>query len=301
MRLAHERMADQNIQQSKIGSLVRSNRNSWAESIEETIRRHSPYPITYDVGQIQTTRFTEYTYTELLSGAWIATQSREMNCRINSLLINENEAIKLDDLASNLTDKYNLNSVEHTHSGAKKVVFVPGHNMLDVSSVELITRLVHEDPDVVIKPHPLTNDETLGFLGTRFGWNRLADKMVSGNKMLLDADIVYTTSASEFSLSATALGKTVVNVSNFFNELVGAYYPISHFLFLAHKESVAKAQSVLSCLVNSNKSGLVFPWQDNLEDRIKSYYENSLSVKQQYQCFTDKSQKNAIQGEKANV
>jgi hypothetical protein len=301
MRLAHERMADQNIQQSKIGSLVRSKRNSWAESIEETIRRHSPYPITYDVGQIQTTRFTEYTYTELLSGAWIATQSREMNCRINSLLINENEPIKLDDLASNLTDKYNLNSVEHTHSGAKKVVFVPGHNMLDVSSVELITRLVHEDPDVVIKPHPLTNDETLGFLGTRFGWNRLADKMVSGNKMLLDADIVYTTSASEFSLSATALGKTVVNVSNFFNELVGAYYPISHFLFLAHKESVAKAQSVLSCLVNSNKSGLVFPWQDNLEDRIKSYYENSLSVKQQYQCFTDKSQKNAIQGEKANV
>ena len=200
-----------------------------------------------------------------------------------------------------LSDKYNLDSADHAHSGAKKVVFVPGHNMLDVASVELITRLIHEDPEVVIKPHPLTNDETMGFLGTRFGWNRMVDKMASGHKMLLDSDVVYTTSASEFALSGTVLGKKVVNISNFFNELVGGYYPISHFLFMAHNESITKAQQVLSCLVNSEKSGLIFPWQENIEDRIQSYYANSLDVKQRFQCFTDKSQKNAITGEQTDV
>jgi len=291
MKFAQELMTSKTVQHGKIGDAVRSGRNQWAESMEHLIRSKSPYPCSYDVSQTQDTRFSEYTYTELLGGVWVATQSVEINARIMSLESSRKSQVKLSQIQDSITDKYESDGGEHKHSGAKKVVFMPGHNMMDCASVEMIHRLVHEDPEVVIKPHPITNDESLKFLGTRFGWDKIASREVSGNKMMAEADVVYTTSASEFSLSATALGKEVVNISNFFNEAVGAYYPISRVLFMAHKESVAKAQEVL-CNLLSGQAGIIMPFVEDVESTLTNYYQYSLDIKGMYQDFRDKSQKN---------
>jgi hypothetical protein len=291
MKFASELMTDRVVQQSKIGKAKRSDRNAWAESIEQTVRKLSPYPCSYDVSQTQPSRFTEYTYTELLGAMWIATQSAEINSRIMQLESTSEHTVKIDDIASLVCDKYILDGAEHAHTKAKKVIFMPGHNMMDVASVETVHRLIHEDEEVVIKPHPITSDEAMGFLGSRFGWNRIASKDASGYQMLIDADTVYTTTASEFAVSGTALGKNVVNISSFFNETIGAYYCISRLLFKAHKESIRKAQDVL-CSLFSGRSGIITPLSINVEADIQRYFDYTLTVKSMYQDFRDKSQLN---------
>lgn len=294
MKFAAERMTDPSVQEGKIGKTKRSDRNAWAESIEGLVRDKSPYPCSYDVSQTQTSRFTEYTYTELLGGMWIATQSAEINSRIMQLESTSEHRVKIEDIASLVRDKYVLSEDNHAHTGAKKVIFMPGHNMMDVASVEAVHRLIHEDEEVVIKPHPITGDEAMGFLGARFGWNRIAPKDASGHQMLIDADTVYTTTASEFAVSGTALGKKVVNISSFFNETLGAYYCISRLLFKAHKESISKAQDVL-CSLFSGRTGIITPLSNDATDDIQRYYDYSLTVKSMYQDFRDKSQLNPAQ------
>lgn len=295
MKYSHELMTDPTIQQKKIGNLKRSTRNSWAESVEVKVRNLCPFPVTYDVGQIQDSRFSEFTYTELLGGMWVCTQNRDMNCRIAAHQATPEVGMKIQDISLQniqemISDKYDLKDEEHQFTGAKKVVFLAGNNMMDVASVENLTRLCHEDDEVILKPHPITNDETLGFLGSRFGWHKIADKNLSGYRMMMDADYVWTTTASEFSMSATAMGKKVYNISNFFNETLGAYYPISRLLFLAHKVSVKEAQQ---CLVRlfSNNTGIITPFHEDLDDAILSYYKYSLDMRNQYAQFMDKSQK----------
>ena len=77
-------MSDLYNERAKIGPYAsRSFRNEWAYSIEELVRSMSPWPITYDVGSVQSTNFCEFTYTEFAGGGlWITTQSREVNCRL---------------------------------------------------------------------------------------------------------------------------------------------------------------------------------------------------------------------------
>jgi hypothetical protein len=106
MKFASELMTDRVVQQSKIGKAKRSDRNAWAESIEQTVRKLSPYPCSYDVSQTQPSRFTEYTYTELLGAMWIATQSAEINSRIMQLESTSEHTVKIDDIASLVCDKY---------------------------------------------------------------------------------------------------------------------------------------------------------------------------------------------------
>lgn len=289
MKFANERMTDPAVQQKKLGIATRSKRNGWAESIEELVRAKCPYPCSYDVSQTQSSRFTEYTYTELLGAMWVATQSQEINCRIMQIESQKEATVSLDEIQSLVQDKYLLNEKPHSHSGAREVIFMAGHNMLDVVSVEQVHRLIHENDDVVIKPHPITNEESLAFLGARFGWNRIAPKDASGYKMLMDADVVYTSTASEFAISGTAFGKKVVNVSNWFNEPVGAYWCISRLLFNAHKESIEKAQKVL-CSLFSNKTGIITPFMTDVNSAVQDYYDYSLFIKEMYQDFRDKGQ-----------
>jgi len=74
-------------------------------------------------------------------------------------------------------------------------------------------------------------------------------------------------------ITGTALGKTVVNMSNFFYEGSGAYHPISRLLFKAHRDhGVRQAQHVLGTLINSPKSGIIFPWQSDIDDRLVGHW-----------------------------
>lgn len=283
MRMSDQLMSDSAVQAAKIGGFAqRSCRSQWAESVEPLVRALSPFPITYDVSQTQGTGFSEYTYTEFSGGVWVMTQSLELNARLFHFVAQEPSHGGLDAFIESLSDKYQL-AQDSEWIGRKKVVFMPGHNLMDVASVEMIARLVTEDEAVVIKPHPITNHETLRALARHVGWNKMVPKDVSGYALLQGCEVVYTTSASEMAITGTALGKRVVNVSNFFNEGAGTYHPISRLLFLAHQNhGVAAAQSVLANILHSRHSGLLFPFQSDIEERLEAYYSRSLELRERY-------------------
>jgi hypothetical protein len=286
MKYANDLMSSKDTQYSKIGDFAtRSSRNKFSEEHENMIRDNSPYPISYDVTQVQTTNFSEFTYTELLSGFWIATQSLDINCRLlqDASEVNTRSNINLESIVA---DKYNLSSDISKYKNAKKICFLPGHNMLDVASVEIIARLVHEEDDVLVKPHPITNDESLNMLAQRFGWNKIIDRNVSGDSLIKNCDVVYTTTASEMAISGTILGKKVVNVSNFFNEGSGAYHPLTRILFQAHKNyGVEEAQRLLKNIFACEWSGVVSKESDIIEERIKSYYSKALEYRDKYKSL----------------
>ena len=115
------------------------------------------------------------------------------------------------------------------------------------------------------------------------GWDRILDKTLSGHQLLLQCDEVYTTSASEMAITATVLGKKVINVSNFFTEGAGTYHAISRVLFRAHqKHSIEYAQQLLNNIIHCNYSGLLFNWQQNIDERIDTFYKKSLELRDIY-------------------
>jgi len=287
MKFAKQLMSDQTAQTEKLGALVtRSMRNSWAESVEPLIRKHSPYPISYDVqslnGMLTDLKFSEYTYTEFLGGVWVHTQCQEINCRLlqaasetshPSLLPQQLHSV----LGEELGDKYLLNGDLGEWTRARRIVFMPGHNLLNVASEEIISRLIFEHDDIYIKLHPLTLEDIVENIAKRYGWNKIIPRELSGFKLLQQCDEVYTTSASEMAFSGVLLGKSVYNVSNFIWEGYGGYLPLFRLMF-KHSDLI-KNQAIIHNLIQCPWSGLIFPHQQDVEERVMQYYQKTLELR----------------------
>lgn len=291
MKFAADLMSSKETQYSKIGPLAkRSVRNAWAESIEPLLRDLAPFPISYDVlnysPYLTSINFSEYTYTELLGGIWVGTQSGEINCRmLMQASLEPYPELSLDTIQQIMGDKYTLSSDLGKWKHVKKVMFVPGHNLLGIASHEIMSRIIFENDDIYIKPHPITNEDTINLLGKKFGWNKIIDKDLSGNTLLAQCDEVYTTSASEMSITGTLLGKPVYNITNFLMEGHGAYFPISRLVFLA-KQQIKQAQQALHNIFSCPWSGVILPCHANVEERIRSFYAKSLEFRELYKPLT---------------
>ena len=283
MKFSNDKMSNAKVQAEKIGGFAkRSTRNKWAEEHEELIRELAPYPISYDVTATQTTGFSEFSYTEICGGMWLTTQSLELNCRLIDFASKQDTDVDMvSELEKILADKYTLNKIGEA-SDLKRVCFLPGHNLLDVASVEIISRLAHENEDVFFKPHPITNDDAIRLIAKRVGWNKIIHKDISGYEVLNSCDEVYTSSASEMAITGTVLGKKIFNISNFFNEGSGTYYPFSRILFKAQETSIEEARKKLNNILACKWSGILFPFHTDVEERTKAFYDKALELRELY-------------------
>ena len=237
MKFSKDLMKDSKTQYSKIGNFAtRSERNTWAEEQEELLRSFSPYPITYDIHtfnpNLSNLNFNEYEYTELLGGIWVNPQCLEITCRmIQDASLEDHPPPLEEELKTILGDKYTLSNDTSKWNHAKRIIFLPGHNLLQLSSHEMISQLMFNNDDIFIKPHPITFDKITQSFGREFGWDRIIDRQISGHILLEQCEDVYTTSASEMAITGIPLNKNVYNVSNFLNEGYGAYYAINRIIF----------------------------------------------------------------------
>jgi hypothetical protein len=272
--------------------LERTSRNNWGKSIEEQVRGRSHLPISYDVDCTQPLSFTEYTYTEFLGGVFIKTQNTEINVR----LFNELKEIKaqtnhLDKLKGISGDKYK--SVSPIERGAtqeelpKKICFFVGENMLDMISKELVGRLAFENDDFFIKLHPLTGEKYAAGIAHIAGWHRVIQQEISAFELLKAAETVYSSSASELAAAAVVYDKEIVNVANFFHESNGSYYSINKFLF--QESDKEKRKEILNNLIDNKSSGLLFPWMDDIEERLKCFYDKTEEMRQFYKPLASPS------------
>jgi len=281
MRFSNELMSDPNVQKNKINTLKRSDRNSWAERIEIPIRKICPYPISYDVTCNQPTNFTEFTYTEIAGGMYLQTHSIDINTRIMQLASEEesDDDSTHDKLKSLIKDKYVLKGeIPNKFKNIKKVIFMPGSNLLPIASSDIVSRICGEDEEIMVKPHPLTNDEFSKMISSNCGgWNRIISPDLSGLYFLQNAEKIYVTTCSEMATLAIILGKEIENISAYKFESTGVYYPVSRILFSA-KDPLKK----LINMVNCKWSGLLFPWQTDYIERAQAFYDKSIELKKIY-------------------
>ncbi len=285
MREEHRRIVDNDKDLPKVRN---QDRLKFSKQIEELIRDLSPYPISYDVNSGQSTNFSEFTYTEYLGGIYIKTQSTEINVRLMDNILNENtedisDFIHCDNIAKNADDKYKLEPASDKNK-CKKLGIMIGHNTLPIVSDEQIARLAHENDDFKLKIHPLTNDDAIAKIAGLVGWNKIIKPDVSIMSILNEVDEVHASTATEICSIAVAKDKKVFNISSFFYESSGCYYPINRLLFKSKEPKV-----VLEKLVSDTRSGIILPWMDDYEQRIKDYFEYALLQRSTYGNLSSKS------------
>jgi hypothetical protein len=279
-------MSDPNHQKEKIQDFANRRKKSLSERlgpVEKLIRTYCPLPITYDIGRLQLPYFNEYTYNDSMDAIYVSPQNTEVASIMSKRALEDEKNIRFDfnnsfDLGKNelnTYDKYNLN--KSTIDFNKKVVFPPGSNLFfKLVSKENLYRLMHEDQEVSIKPHPLSNNDLLRKLGRDFGYHRLIDHNLSGYTILERADYVWGTTASEMPIRAALLGKHVLNIGNFFEEQIGSHMPINRLLWnYSGEEAKVRATRVLS----SPLGGFFFPEDPNLEENIKLYFKETMALR----------------------
>lgn len=263
----------------------RTERNEWGKSVEELVRNSSHLPIAYDVDCTQYGTFSEYTYTEFLGGVFTKTQNSEINVRLYNELkdipAREDHLQRLKEISG---DKYESSSIFDQDVSLeelpKKICFFVGENMFDLISKEIISRLVFENDDFFIKLHPITGDQPAAEIARMAGWHRVIQQEISAFELLKAAEIVYSSSASELAAAAVLFDKEIVNVANFFHESSGCYYSINKFLF--QETDKEKRKVILNNLIDHPASGIIFPWMNDIKDRLKAFYDKTEEMRQFY-------------------
>jgi hypothetical protein len=291
-RLTNQLMSDEKtFSPSKIGPYAkRSARNDWAASQEATVRSKCPsfYYISYDVSANQNNNFSEFTYTEFPGGGlYASTQSREINCRLVDFASKQESGKAgkeaLEKFTAAFSDKYIMDKVDEQYQNLDNVIFMPGHNLIDLADIDYVLRIINETDDVYLKPHPLTSNDAIHGIAGRVGWNKVIPKYVSGAKLLKNCKNVYTTTASEFSITGAALGKRVHNISRYQSEGAGVYQPFSRVVSIAQKtQGIEEAKTLLGNILACKWSGLFFEFQDDVEERMDAYYAKALELRELY-------------------
>lgn len=288
-RLAENKMSDRFHERKKIGPYaVRSMRNQWAADNEDLVRSLSPWPITYDVSSVQGTNFSEFTYTEFAGGGiWVTTQSREVNCRLidfASKIDSGKEGEELfEKFVASFSDKYELEELDEKYKDIKSAVFLPGHNLLDLVDTIALEKLLFEEDDVKVKPHPLTHADALKMVSKKCGWQKVLPKNVSGAKLLEQCDTVYSTTASEMIITGAALGKTVYDISLWNSSGAGVYQPFHRIVtYIQKREGKEAAKKAIANILACPWSGVVFEFMPDYEERLKLYFDKALELRELY-------------------
>lgn len=254
--------------------LVKKSHIKDLEELEHLIVDNAPLNTNYDLSRPQKAFFDEFGYTEILGEyIYVYPLSTEVACQLLHQLPSDGDPEAILE-KSTKGDKYINMKTGDTH---KSVVFLPGSNLIwDQTSKENLYRIMHEDQDAVIKPHPLTNKEDIRKLKLSFGVTRMLDTRQSGFEALVGADKVYVTATTELCAYATLMGKEVNVVGQFFKEYRGTYYPI--YLLRNDPNKMAKAFST------PEKTGIFH--KDTPKEKIQEYFNYVMDVRETHRPIT---------------
>lgn len=213
-------------------------------------------------------------YHDLMGGMLVSTRNAENNCRNMDHTIHHywnSAAPDLDILIQNLHDKYELNT--QCSVQVDKVIFLPGSNILNTVDHDKVHEILVDNPTAMVKPHPIQNQKGMDFLIERYP-GRVIPKEESGLAYLYNATTVWSTFNSEISLLSAILQKPWGNVT-LWRYVFGMPYSciIRHFKY----KDVPHNFQVMSSVIASPTSGLVFPWQTDWQQRIDLYFERIMS------------------------
>lgn len=261
----------------RIGPNKRSVASETAIGIEEVFRKLAPLPTTYDVSPMHQPYFSEFTYFDAFGGIMGATMNEEVNARVVKAAmqsVQHPDTSNITKLVAGLHDKYVLKPVEKTYS---KIVFYPGSNLLHAVDHAVVDRFLFENPDAVIKPHPVMTDDGLRHIAARYGYYRMVDPKESGVGLLGHAETILYTANSEIGMLAAALKIPAHDCTAMQHFQKMTYAPI----YVQFKNnSVVHNHSVLSALFIAKASGLLMPWMADIEERASAYFTEAMKVRE---------------------
>lgn len=169
------------------------------------------------------------------------------------------------DYFDNPKDKYESTRL-YLGNEIKKLVIAPGSNILKaVVDKNVLIALAKEG--AYLKLHPVTNKADKEILTDIF-----KDNIISTDYGLYDifnkAKEIYTTSASESVIFASALGKDLYSIEESGTNFKGAYSALSRTLFWLHKD---RRKNYLSALCNSPISCVFSSKDNNVEQKIANF------------------------------
>ena len=163
------------------------------------------------------------------------------------------------------------------------VAVLPGSNKFEqhVCTVKL-KQLVEENPKLVVKPHPLSDNNLISRIRELVPANQLASQMESLYDLIDKASIVYTTHISESALTGLALGKEVEPIDRHKHRLHGSFSHINFVIFSA-LDPIKEMNKIFS----SPKSGIInldidTDWEYKMEQYIKHIMAKRAKEKGRY-------------------
>lgn len=230
------------------------------------------YDISYNTNELSTIR--GFLYTDLLAkGVYIKVSSIKINDKVLNSIIESNQKIdedRIQKIIDNLENKYVLTKSVKTHPG---VIFLPGSNhmnrvMIDWGKVGKLVKAGWK-----IKPHPITAHVWIAKMKEEFGHNVVYGKKDDGYALLRGAEEVAICPNSEMGIAALLLQKKLYSVAEprvKREKNLVTYDPI--YTAIANRKQ--GSGTALRQILSSNRSGIIFSFDEDAEERLERYLLN---------------------------
>lgn len=167
---------------------------------------------------------------------------------------------------------------ELEHNGLQNIeavaVLAGSNKFFEHTSKVKYDRIIKKHGDkLVLKPHPITDNNVLGEIFNTKGMAYMAKRTDDLYALIDKAKIVYTTHISETALTALLMGKTISPLEPFNARFTGSFSHINHFCF-----SEENPVDTLKSIFASPKSGVIHPEIDkDWKEKIDKYFDYILT------------------------
>lgn len=163
------------------------------------------------------------------------------------------------------------------------VAVLPGSNKFEqhVCTVKL-KQLVDENPKLIVKPHPLSDNNLISRIRELVPAGQLASGMENLYALIKQSEVVYSTHISETALTGLVLGKEVEPIDQHGKKLQGSFSHINHVIY-----TTLDPIKEINKIISSPKSGIInldidTDWEYKMEQYFKHIMAKRAKEKGRY-------------------
>lgn len=248
----------------------------FALKVEDYVLENCPLPTTYDVGPIQGLDFSEVTYADVFGGLVLGAMNPEVTTRIVVGCLTEVE--KVEDHSAHIRDvafdKYKLVDPKHSYN---KVIFLPGSNLYSSIDLMKLKETIWREPDVMVKPHPITVDKAIADIAQVVSWARIIPPEESGLGYLKWADKTWYMANSELGMLSACFDIPAYDFTSVEKVALMPYYPMYHSF---EDGNPAHNREVMNRVLSDKRCGWIMPWMDDWKERCDQWFEIMMKVRE---------------------
>ena len=232
------------------------------------------FDLWYNTNELHTIR--TFLYTDFLGqGIFFRVNSIKINDRLYHSIADSNQKIDEDRIQKIIDCLENKYTLQVNRSTYEKVVFPPGSNLIQPGKNVLDWKKLDDlvmNKGFVIKPHPITAHVYVAKYKERYGADKVLNKKFGGHEILERASEIAFCPNSQMGIEGLLLGKKIhlVSTPRVAREKNHLTYE-AIYQGLLNKECGSK--TALLKILSSKRSGIVFNFDEDAEDRVERYLE----------------------------